>query len=816
VGDPALEGAARSYWSRAFGRFLQHRIAVASLVVLVLMFAVGLLASTLAPYGYQEVNLHALNASPSWSHPFGADQLGRDYLSRTIYGVGTSAQIALLVGFLASLIGTVVGALAGYYGGLVDNALMRFTDLLLTLPVLAVVLVAAAFLHADTAQKAAIVIACLLWTSVARVLRASSLALREKEFVDAARASGASDLRIIMRHVLPNAIGPLAAAASLMIATAIVLEVTIAYLGFGFSNLAGLQAKPSIGDVLRQAQTEGFHHWWGITFPGLPIVLIVVAISFLAEGLRDSLDPASGSGRRLSARTFRPRRPRRSLPIRAPGWVSLERVRQVTRPRWSLPSIVPARKSARSPYAGSRRRATLKFGLEALVLAVLIAAVGGAIYRFSVHHANSPWTAAGSDVEALSRAPGAQTEVAVAVAPDDPRRFFAASNDSVLPQIRLYDSRDGGRTWTYRLGPSLTPFTCAWGDPAVALAPGGRQYVAFIEKSICRRGIGLTPYLVVASRAGPNAAWIVRRVAPPAIRDGFDDKPAITVDGTGRAYVAWSRLLGPTYETTVLSSSRDGGRTWSTPHVVDRKLSYPQWVSAAAAGGTLYLAGVDARLGVWLARSADGGRHFTVRQAAPLALNNAANCVRNGKYVFAQQAISCVGTNPTITVGRGRTYVTYASLSPDQTWDVGVAVFDAKLQPLWRGRIGPAETKPADQFWPTSAVDAQTGELWACYYDTTGDSDRKDAWFLCSRSRDGRHWAQPVRIARQPENAFVLWADTIRAGFGDDIAYGGYPGLVAAEGVAHPMWIDARDRSHLDQEIFTARVTSASLSASAR
>jgi peptide/nickel transport system permease protein len=131
---------------------------------------------------------------------------------------------------------------------MVDNALMRLTDLLLTLPVLAVVLVAAAFLHADTAQKAAIVIACLLWTSVARVLRASSLALREKEFVDAARASGASDLPIIMRHVLPNAVGPLAAAASLMIATAIVLEVTIAYLGFGFSNLAGLQAMPSIGD----------------------------------------------------------------------------------------------------------------------------------------------------------------------------------------------------------------------------------------------------------------------------------------------------------------------------------------------------------------------------------------------------------------------------------------------------------------------------------------------------------------------------------------------------------------------------------------
>jgi peptide/nickel transport system permease protein len=811
---------ARSYWSRALSRFLEHRVAVAGLIVLVVLFAAGLLAPRIAPYGYQEPNLQALNASPSWAHPFGADQLGRDYFSRTLYGIGTSARVALIVGFLASLIGVLVGALAGYYGGVVDNALMRLTDLLLTLPVLAVVLVAAAFLHVDTAQKAAIVIACLVWTSVARVLRASSLALREKEFVDSARASGASDARIILRHILPNTVAPLVAAASLMISTAIVLEVTIAYLGFGFSNLAGLQAKPSIGDVLRQAQSEGYYHWWGITFPGLPIILIVVAIGFLAEGLRDSLDPTSGSNRRSSVKALRPRRRRvkpvrkHALRIRAPEWVSMERVRRVSPPRWSHVFM----RRPRGGPVGSRRRATLKFGLEALVLAALIVIVAGAIYHFNVHYAHSPWAAAGANVQALSRAPGAQTEIAVAVAPDDPRRFFAASNDSVLPQVRLYDSSDGGRTWRSGLAPSLTPSTCAWGDPAVALARGGRQYVAFVEKTICRKGIDLTPYLVVASRPGPDGAWLVRRVAPPAIQDGFDDKPAITVDGTGRVYVAWSRLLRPTYETTVVSSSGDGGRTWSTPRVVDRRLSYSQWVSAAGgdAGGTLYLAGVDARLGVWLGRSTDGGRHFSVRQAAPLALNGAADCVRDGKYVFAQQAIRCLGTNPTVTVGGGRTYVTYASLSPDQTWDVGVAVFDAKLRPLWRGRIGPAEKKPADQFWPTSAVDAQTGELWACFYDTTGDSERKQAWFLCSRSRDGRHWAQPVRVALHSEDAFVLWADAIRAGFGDQIAYGSYPGVAAASGVAHPMWIDARDESNLDQEIVTARVSSASLPAKPR
>jgi ABC-type dipeptide/oligopeptide/nickel transport system permease subunit len=803
---------------------LQHRIAVASLILLALMFVAGLLAHRIAPYGYQDVNLHALNSGPSWAHPFGADQLGRDYLSRTLYGIGTSAKVALLVGFLATLIGTVIGALAGYYGGLVDNVLMRLTDLLLTLPVLAVVLLAAAFLHADTAQKAAIVIACLLWTSVARVLRASALSLREKEFVASAHASGASDLRVILRHILPNAIAPLAAAASLLVATAIVLEVTIAYLGFGFSSLAGLQAKPSIGDVLRQAQTEGFDHWWGITFPGLPIVAMVVAISFLAEGLRDSLDPAAGSGRRMSARAFRPRRHRRvapalrrlTAPIRAPERLGLERFRQVGRPRLPRASMLSARRRSRNPYATSRRRASLKFGLEALAIAILIGAVAGSIYHFGVHHSKSPWAAAGSNEQALSGVTGAQTEVSVAVAPDDPRRFFAASNDSVLPQLRLYDSTDGGRTWKSRLGPLPSPYTCAWGDPAVALAPGGKQYVAFTMKSICRKGPGLTPYLVVASRPGPNAPWIVRRVAPPANADGFDDKPAIAVDGTGRVYVVWSRLQTLTYETTVLSTSDDGGRTWSPPHTVDPKLESPQLVSAVGgAGRTVSLAGVDAGLGIWIARSTDGGRHFAVRQAAPLPVNNAAGCVRNGKYLFAQQSILCLGPNPTVTVSGSRTYVTYAFLSANQAWDVGVAVFDAKLRPLWHGRIGPPEKKPADQFWPISATDASTGELWACFYDTTGDSERKQAWFLCTRSRDGRHWSTPVRVAQQAQDAFVLWADAMRAGFGDQIAYGGYPGLAVVDGVAHPMWIDARNRSHLDQEIFTARVSSAAVSAAA-
>ena len=175
-----------------------------------------------------------------------------------------------------------------------------------------------------------------------------------------------------------------------------------------------------------------------------------------------------------------------------------------------------------------------------------------------------------------------------------------------------------------------------------------------------------------------------------------------------------------------------------------------------------------------------------------------ANCLRNGKYVFAQQAITCLGTMPTVTVGRGRTYVTYASLSPNQTWDVGVAVFDAKLRPLWRGRIGPAGDEAGGpvlaHFGRRRANRRALGLL--LRHDRRLRRGSTRGFSVPARGTAGTG-PQPVRVARQPENAFVLWADAIRAGFGDSIAYGSYPGVAAAEGVAHPMWIDARDRAAL-------------------
>jgi ABC-type dipeptide/oligopeptide/nickel transport system permease subunit len=286
----------RSVCARARSRFLGHRLAVASLLVLVALFSVGLLAGHLAPYGYGEINPKALNQAPSWAHPFGTDQTGRDYFSRVLDGIGTEARVAMLVAFLGTLLGTTIGVCAGYFGGLLGEALMRFTDLILTLPALVTVLVAAAYLHTTTTFKVALLLSCLLWMPMARILRGACLSLREREYVEAALALGASDLRIIVRHILPNAIGSLTVAATVMTANAIVLETTLAYLGFAIPIYSPNAPKPqaSLGNIMSDANVEGLFHWWGLFFPGLILMVMIVCIYYVGDGLRDALDPADG------------------------------------------------------------------------------------------------------------------------------------------------------------------------------------------------------------------------------------------------------------------------------------------------------------------------------------------------------------------------------------------------------------------------------------------------------------------------------------------------------------------------------------------
>jgi len=459
----------------------------------------------------------------------------------------------------------------------------------------------------------------------------------------------------------------------------------------------------------------------------------------------------------------------------------------------------------------ARGRARRKLLIEAIAVLGATAIGAGVVFLVYRHSIGSPWHVAGMAVQNVSHAEGIQTEVAVAADPSHPSVLFAASNESLEPEIRVYSSTNGGRRWSAAAGPTFNPNTCAWGDPSVAVARDGRQYVAFTEKSICIQGPDLTPYLVVASRPGPQGKWTVRRVTRPAVKFGFDDKPAISVGGDGRAYVAWSRLLGRAYQTTVVSSSSDGGKTWTPPRVVDRKLAQPQLVTVAAAGRrTLYIAGVDARYGLWIGRSTDGGRSFALRRAAPLPGNRASTCLVFGKFVLPQQAVRCLGPNPTLSVGRGRVYLTYDVNGPDLTQDAALAVFSPSLKPMWRGPIGPTKKK-ADQFWPASAYDAQTGRLWACFYDTTGDSDRRHAWFSCTATRDGRQWATPLRVTGPSASAEVLWEDARIYGFGDNGGWGGYVGLTAANGKAHALWVDTRDLGGNQEEIFGGTLSARAL-----
>jgi peptide/nickel transport system permease protein len=286
--ESGLEIKARGQWSYARLRFVRHRLAMGSLIVLVIILGAGVLARWVAPYSFEGLDLTAAGRGPTFHHwhIFGTDLLGRDYFSRVIYGIQTSEKVAFLVGGVSTVIGTFIGAVAGYYGGWVDNALMRFTDLMLTLPLIAVLLTVAAFLGKGNELRVGFIIAFLLWTTLARIVRAQFLSLREKEFVEAARASGSGDLRIMFRHMLPNCLGPILVSATLTIGTAILLEAFLSFLGFGIQP-----PTPALGKLIADGQDVSQNMWWLVTFPGLMIVIIVLCINFIGDGLRDALDP---------------------------------------------------------------------------------------------------------------------------------------------------------------------------------------------------------------------------------------------------------------------------------------------------------------------------------------------------------------------------------------------------------------------------------------------------------------------------------------------------------------------------------------------
>lgn len=266
-------------------RLRRNRIALSGGLVVALLLAVSLLAPLLTPYQPDTIDAYRVLTPPSWDHWMGTDELGRDVLTRIIFG----ARISLKVGFVAVgisvLIGTTVGLLAGYYGRWVDSILMRFVDIMLCFPTFFLILAVIALLEPSIGYIM-LVIGITSWMGVARLVRAEVLSIKERDYIMAARAMGASDLRIICRHILPNAAAPILVTATLGIAGAILTESALSFLGIGV-----LPPTPSWGNILTSGKDYIEFAWWLSLFPGLAILVTVLAYNLLGEGIRDALDP---------------------------------------------------------------------------------------------------------------------------------------------------------------------------------------------------------------------------------------------------------------------------------------------------------------------------------------------------------------------------------------------------------------------------------------------------------------------------------------------------------------------------------------------
>lgn len=266
-------------------RFSKNRPAVAGGIIVALLFFVAVFAPLLAPYNPDDIDRKHILVSPDIHHPLGTDDLGRDVLSRMIWG----GRISLAVGFvavgIATLIGIFFGAIAGYYGGWAERIIMRFIDIMLTIPTFFLILAVIAFIE-PSIWNIMIVIGLTSWMGVARLVRAEFLSIKEREYVLAAKALGASDFRIIFRHIMINSMAPVLVSAVLGIAGAVLVESALSFLGIGVQP-----PTPSWGNILTLGKDNIEIAWWLSVFPGLAILITVLGYNLLGEGIRDSIDP---------------------------------------------------------------------------------------------------------------------------------------------------------------------------------------------------------------------------------------------------------------------------------------------------------------------------------------------------------------------------------------------------------------------------------------------------------------------------------------------------------------------------------------------
>ena len=277
-----------SQWAIAGRHFKKNRLAMAGLGVMILLYVITLVTPLIAPFdpAAQGDIITSRYLPPSAEHLMGTDKFGRDIFSRVLYG----ARISLSIGFVAVgisvTLGTLIGALAGYFGGWVDSVLMRFTDMMLAFPRLVLLIVVIAVFENQSIWLVVVVLGLTGWMGTSRIVRGEVLSLREREFVQAARALGMGDWRIIIRHVIPNTLAPVIVSATLGIGLTILTEASLSFLGLGVQP-----PTPSWGNMVSDGRDALTQAWWIATFPGLAIVLTVVAFNLLGDGLRDALDP---------------------------------------------------------------------------------------------------------------------------------------------------------------------------------------------------------------------------------------------------------------------------------------------------------------------------------------------------------------------------------------------------------------------------------------------------------------------------------------------------------------------------------------------
>ena len=280
----AFAVAPRSQWQLVRRRFLRHRLAVASVVVFALLVAAAYLMPLFWRYGYQDLTPD-LSTGPSAKHLLGTDEIGHDVFAQVLRGTQTSVQVSLVAMLVGEILGVTVGAIAGYYRGWIDSLFMRSVDVILTVPVLVLVIVLAQ-ITGGTWWAVALILGGVGFAPTSRLVRSLFLSLRERDHVRAARALGARDARIILVHLLPNALGPIIVDATLAIANAILAESALSFLGFGVRP-----PDVSLGALISSGVDAAQTRPWLFYFPGLAIIVLVLSVNFIGDGLRDALDP---------------------------------------------------------------------------------------------------------------------------------------------------------------------------------------------------------------------------------------------------------------------------------------------------------------------------------------------------------------------------------------------------------------------------------------------------------------------------------------------------------------------------------------------